>query len=208
MPDMWETLFNEWRSIRKAPRTFAAVGIGAVILSWGVASRYYGERIEDLKDTVHRYEVALGTAKPSSNTSLTALNNEELKKKAEYTVRTIRDIMSLHEKYLTDIKSELTSKTLTEQQYGERSEQERGRAAKQFEKEIRADALILLDELRSRLPPEIRERNVTSSPKFRSADHPEAEVSIHRLIPSNFSVITASFLANEIEDLAKVLPDR
>jgi hypothetical protein len=83
-----------------------------------------------------------------------------------------------------------------------RIDQEKQRAWKQFEI-IRVDALMVCDELRSRLSPLVHEKVVTNTPTFRSSDEPKAEFSVARLL-ATVSIEGVDMLAGEIEHLSKL----
>lgn len=193
---------DEMPVIKKAPRIGVIVFICGATVGAACSYWYLSDRMSDQNERMTCLQISTGMAKPSAQTPLTCLTNAELKMKSSHLVERIREIVSIHKENSKSLAIEMQTNKMTADTYSVRIDQEKQRAWKQFDI-IRVDALMVCDELRSRLSPLVHEKVVTNTPTFRSADEPKAELSVGRLL-SAVSIDGAGMLAGEIEHLSKL----
>jgi hypothetical protein len=204
-----EELFKFYRKIEERWELIRPhLGIIAVLilLTIIVCRYYYADRIDAfkeqiviLKEDVERYKNLAGVTTPQ-HTALSGLSNAALKDKGRLLVRKLRQIHEAHAENLSKISPK-------EEGGMDRWQRENARADRQME-EIRIDTLITIEAMRDRLPPEIRERVITTIPHIRP-ENPGDPVLLWRFLRFAPGVLSgfADQIADEIEELGKLLPN-
>ena len=132
-----------------------------------------------------------------------------MKQKASHVIENIKRILTIHENNLKQLEIQAAKEKKTDKEVFTIVTREIHRASEQFSAEAKIDAFTVLDELRLRTPPAVRDRIVTVLPHLKPADNPDADVTFHRLLAfSPFSIGFVQQLADEIEELSRLLPDK
>ena len=205
----WDVFWGEGLPvIKRSPFAGIVLVVSGVTVGVIVASIYFNDKVNDQKELIARLKIAAGISQPIAKTSIMELTNNELKSKSSRLVSRIREILQIHHDNEVSIKAEHINKSTKDDHYKLTLENESTRAWNQFET-IRADAVMVSDELRARLSPHVHEKIITARPHFHSTDDPKAELSMTRLaVTPSFPVVNAMFLAEEIEELSKLQLER
>lgn len=198
--------------IRENPIPFATFGL-LVCVGTIVACRYYysdtvellERRLVTANEIAQRYRMSAGIDRPDSRTRLSILTNIELREKGRNLVKRIREIRSIYERNTHGIDSESIDpkkpddmkRWLKEIKSGDRLMQE-----------VRVDASLIIEEMRDRLSPEIRERVMKSLPHIQTDYSPDSDVLFWKTqLAGGILIGFADVIADEIEELTKLLPD-
>jgi hypothetical protein len=130
------------------------------------------------------------------------LTNQELKAVTFRMVAHLRAKISEHKRRDQELMAQKGRNEITGQQMDILGWVALSGAATEFVEQIRAEALNIEGELRRRLSPEALQHVVRMAP--------DINVSMHRLMtpmPREFSFLFADGLAEEIDQMAKLLPD-
>jgi len=144
---------------------------------------------------------------PPAKTTIDQLSNSELKQRATRVYRRIDEIDQFYDEANRRAKDRKAKHEITEEQYGEIWVENLRRGGEEFDKSARAEAAIVLDELRKRIPPESR-KHIIGLPDLLPADPKEGSVPLYFAAPTmeaNYGF--THLLAREIEQLVKLLPD-
>jgi hypothetical protein len=206
---MWQAILahiqKEWTQLKSAPLTFfilMSLGVfgGVEIENW-----HLSERLDTKEGEIHRYRVALGIDEASKG-ALVELNNQELALKAQSTVVKLRALADAFETRLGSIKQlQDSNKVSTEQATKDRQSiiQE---VSQNFDRNLASDAENLRNELRRRLSPEAI-AHVVQVPAMWT-ENGTVSVPVMALFKgTGFDAFYIQGLANEIEQMAKLLPN-
>jgi hypothetical protein len=108
----------------------------------------------------------------------------------------IRKINSFHEKQLRQLND---SNAISE---------EMRRVEEEYDSEVKVDATMVLGELKNRIPYE-RRNHILGLPEINPADPKAGSPSMYTAPwPGPFNLLFSQMLANEMEELVKLLPDK
>lgn len=208
----WASEFHhEHKSVReKKDRTLQLVVTGLFASFFVLAFVSYHQLIpvpfDENEAAIKRYRHALGIDENTGRTTLIELSNRELKKKSTLLYEKIRQINNYNDERIRELNNKLAKKEIDEGKLVIARNEEIARYTKEFDEKIRVDAVMVLGELRNRIPLDKR-KHFIGLPDIRPADRRDSSVSLHRAMPSAMSVHFSGLLANEIEELVKLLPN-
>ncbi len=209
MKDLLEFLQNNWDVLKKAPLTFAllvllAGGSGFVAVKW-----YYEGQIQTLKERDETQKVRLAAKDeqlneyrqrlqlvPATGTSYSRLTNEELQRKALQVTDRLRQFLTSETMkegqqmsewaQMSTAKSEERNRIW--KQYTDSLLQSSIRVNTEYDSRFKVDAILLRDELLSRLPKQLKNEQAYSM-----YEHPTNRLGMQGI-------------ADDLERLAKSLP--
>jgi hypothetical protein len=168
-----------------------------------------------------RFDVA--AARAASANADRKLADRKLKEQANIIVSKIRAMNIVFDTRMTVIRDRSDRKEINNEEFGRLWEEELQRAGEEFERDLKTDALIVLWELRKRVPAETRKHiiglkgipDIVLTPDGRPdvehqapVDGPNgAPVSSMGVMGIKFDFAFSRTLADEIEQLTKLLPD-
>ncbi|MGC4096836.1 MAG: hypothetical protein QM706_06940 [Nitrospira sp.] len=204
MDDIYKAIIGEGLDVMRksllASICIAAIGL---LVGWYGTRLYYLDQLNDQNERMERIKITAGMAQPSPETGLTQYTNSELKIKAAHVMERIREVLTIHEQHRASIIEEKQDHKIKVEQWKIRMQEESRRAWKQFEP-TRVDALLVADELRARLPSNVRDRVFPESSPFTSTDGFHSKASMSRLASEPFNLQGAYSLAAELEELSKL----
>jgi|SRR5579871_3508774 len=205
MVKLWEYIKAEFAVLRGAPFTFVgllvvSVGAGVAIGAW-----HYSERLETQELEIHRYRVALGIDKASEG-ALVELNNQELALRAQKIVADLRTLSTELDQKCSDIDKRAKSGELETSKAGEAKFAAMKEISQNFDGDLASDTYNVEHELRKRLSPEAI-AHVVRVPAFIEGNDPNSRVTLFDFMRgSGFDAMMLGRLADEIEQMAKLLP--
>jgi hypothetical protein len=200
---------KEWGVLRTAPFAFVTLAVLCLGLGYGGGMLYYSSQVGSLHEQMStkdgqlsRYRVALGID-PASKGALVELSNQELALRAQSIVVQLRQLTS----ELNQKSTEIESRTKRGEDKS-KADAEKMAAVKQvsgeFDRNLASEAYNLENELQKRLDPKALS-HVVRVPAFSDSDGSRVTVS-DLMRGSGFDVLMLDGLANEIEQMAKLLP--
>jgi hypothetical protein len=212
MQAIFDYIKREWTNLRAAPLSFIGLAVVCLVSGFAAGVLYYSGQIGSLHEQIStkdgqlsRYRVALGID-PASKGALVELSNQELALKAQSIVAKLREF----DKALED-----KGKTINEQQQtGKISKEEADKAQFQamkdvseaFDQNLASDAYNVENELRVRLDPSAL-AHVVRVPAFIAGSDPRSRLTLSELARgSGFDATMLGRLADEMEEMAKLLP--
>jgi hypothetical protein len=179
----------------------------AAILAFILWHRMYPLPSNEMQATLERYRRALGIDENKGITALIELTDEEVEQKGTLIYKKIRDMNSFYNVNDLKLQNKRDRKEIDEAKYQELVRQQMLQAGDEFIRELRTDAIMVLTALRGRIPYEHR-KHIVGLPDIMPADPRAGSVSLYSVTPGVFNLFWSEMLANEIEELVKLLPDR
>jgi hypothetical protein len=166
-----------------------------------------GSLTEPPDKLIHRtlHVTSLPPPAAPAKTTIDQLSNSELKQRATRIYRKIDDIDHFYDDGIHRAEDRKAKHEITEEQFHEIWIASLRRGGDEFDKSVRADAAIVLAELRKRIPYESR-KHIVGLPDLLSANPKDGSTSLYFAVPATPYGFT-HLLAREIEQLAKLLPD-
>lgn len=215
-----EHLKDENYVLKQAPISAIGLLVTGLALGAGAASWYFHDRISeadrrastaveraerlvaDAERERDRYKVAAGLTEPASR-ALLALTNAELKTRARRSAVAIRTLYEEYRPVQADLQARLERKELTERQYWQLRNVAAQRVSDRFDNEARTEALLVSNELRSRLSAQALEHILT----FFFV--PDMQAVIWNTVSrgQHYDPFLLRNFAQGIEDMCSVLPD-
>jgi len=158
-------------------------------------------------EMLERYRRLFAISDIPNKTSLIELNNRELKAKATAVYQRIRDMEEVWNAEHQRIRSQLQSGAIDQATHDELVKEQRERFTNEYAREHRVDARMVLTELYNRIPPKAR-KHLMGLPGITDNDPRSGIVSMYDIMPPEVSIYFSDQLANQIEELVKLLPDR
>lgn len=190
--------------LRGAPVVFIGLMVVSVASGIGVGHWHFSEQLEAKDGEIHRYRVALGID-PASKGALVELNNQELAAKAQSTVAKLRDLSADFDNRSKTIKEQKDAGKLTDMQVLEDEQAVMQQVSQDFDRNLASDADNVRNELRRRLSPEAI-AHIVRVPAF-WADNGSSIPVTALFKGTGFDTLFIRGLADEIEQMAKLLPD-
>ena len=219
MQKLFDYISKEWAVLRQAPGSFIGLAVVCLIVGFGAGLMYYSEQIETVKGRLEaangqigRYRVALGIDKASEG-ALVELNSKELALKAERIVAQMRELSRNYESRLEQLrKAQASEKSKKKDDLFAEQMRVMTEVSRDFDENLASDALNVENELHKRLTPEALSHvvRVPALIEIRpdGTRAPEGGrvtfLGLMRGMPMGAMLI--SLLANEIEQMAKLLP--
>jgi hypothetical protein len=203
---------KEWAVLRAAPFVFVMLAVLCLGLGYGGGALYYNSQIGSLHEQistkdgqVSRYRVALGID-PASKGALVELSNQELALRAQSIVAKMRECLAMVESNNQDIDKRLKDGRIDKAEASKEKWDDLENVDHQFANNLAADAYNVENELRSRLDPSAL-AHIVRAPALMFGSDPRSRVTFANLARgSAFEIGMLGPLANEMEQMAKLLP--
>lgn len=188
--------------LTKAPVSFVSLALVFFSAGIGVGLWHYSERLDTKDGEIHRYRVALGIDEASRG-ALVELNNQELALKAQSIVVKLRQLSSALAQKSDEIQKRTNSGEIDKTQAFKEQMAAMKEVSQDFDSSLASDAYNVENELRKRLDP-VAISHVVRVPAL-VADG--SRVTVPDLFRgSGFDSVYIGGLADEIEQMAKLLP--
>jgi hypothetical protein len=201
--DLLERIRQEAHVIKSAPWSFILFLIVGGSVGYGSSSWYYSKQIGDKEDQIRRYQVVLGI-KPGSAGALVELTNEELALKTQSIVAQLRELSATFDEKSKAIQKQVDAKRIDKDQAFEDEQAAMQEVSQDFDSNLASDADNLRNELRKRLDPAAI-AHVVRVPAFKAENGSSVPVTA-LFRGSGFDTFFIRGLADEIEEMAKLLP--
>jgi hypothetical protein len=204
---------NEWRVLSKAPFSFVMLASLALGLGFGGGKLYYAsqigsvhEQLTEKNSELGRYRVALGID-PASRGALVELNNEELGLRAQVIVGKLRDLSLEFDKSSKAVKEQRDAGKISDKELFDNENAIMKEVSEDFDRNLASDADNMRNELRKRLSPEAIS-HIIRVPALLAGDGTNTtSIPFTALFKgSGFAAVYIGGLADEIEEMAKLLP--
>ncbi len=206
MESLINHLKNNWEVLKQAPGVFIISCLLIAALVYYAVDLFYKERIETLKERLTAKDEQLneyrrkGSSSQASVTSFARLSNLELIQKSSQIFGQVRQLLSsYHQSEINNRQAydnlRLTANTEVEKNklwndYGSQSSRISAELMQQYDSKFKTDAILLRDEILSRLPKVTREDHVNSM-----YDHPTNPIGIEMVV-SDLEKLTKSLPTN------------
>jgi hypothetical protein len=202
---LWEYIRAELAVLKGAPVSFVGLVVLSIAAGIGIGEWHYSERLETKDGEIHRYRVALGIDNASAG-ALVELNNQELALKAQYIVGQMRQLSSALDQKGQQIGQMVKDGKIDKQRVSEAKMAAIKEVSEAFNSNLASDAYNVENELRSRLDPSALS-HIVRVPAFIVGSDPRSRVTFSELMRgSGFDAMMIGRLADEMEEMAKLLP--
>ena len=207
-----EFIQKEWGNLMKAPTAFVMLAVLSLGLGYGGGMLYYASQMGSLHEQLSakdgqlgRYRVALGID-PASRGALVELNNQELALKAQSIVLGLRQFGLELEEKCKAIDKRANSGELDKGKVGDEKMAAMKEISGDFDRNLASDTYNVENEVRKRLSPEAM-AHVLRVPAFVIGGDLNSRVTMADMARgSGFDAMMLGRLADEIEQMAKLLP--
>jgi hypothetical protein len=196
---MWAVLDRlraEGSVMKQAPFAFIIVLSVGLAAGYEASSWYYGKNIRDQTALVSRYQIVLGLKEPSES-AMVQLKNEELRAMTMRTVAESRQILFSFQKKEEARMDQVRLGTLAGPAAANILFENTRQLGQDFTQELRSDISLEDKELRRRLPNK-DQRGVV----LEGTNEP-----LWKFVPDSMAGMMVEQTVNDIEEMAKLLPE-
>jgi hypothetical protein len=207
--EMLEKLKEQAHIIKTAPYAFILFLMAGGGVAYFLSNEHFSGEISALRaaigakeSEISRYRVALGID-PASQGALVELNDQELALRAQSIVSKLRELASALDFKLEQIQEQARAGKIRKERVGEEKFRVEKEVAQDFDSNLASDAHNIDNELRRRLDPKAID-HIVRVPGLISSGTRIPLTELFR--GSGFDTFWFRGLANEIEQMAKLLP--
>ncbi len=203
---------KEWANLMAARTSFVMLTVLCLGLGFSGGMLYYSGQVGSLHEQLNakdgllgRYRVALGID-PASKGALVELSNQELALKTQSIVAKLREYTEMANSNNEAINKRVADGKIDKAEALKEEMADMQNVDRQFDSNLAADTYNVENELRSRLDPSAL-AHVVRAPAFIFGSDPRSRVTfadMFRGTPLEVSML--GVLANEMEEMAKLLP--
>ncbi|MEK6784948.1 MAG: hypothetical protein AABY61_05670, partial [Nitrospirota bacterium] len=158
---------------------------------------YFGE----VKSENSRLKSVIGIGSPAVNPYI-ELTDGELRTKALRVVKALRGIYSHHQNQMSELDNKKKKREVTEIGFNDLLNKERQRAIEELRNTVQVEALMVFDQLKTRVPATAHMQLGIGGLELNPADKRDAPISLHRMFSmTDMSIVMTPLLANNIEEL-------